>query len=399
MLIVHFFARGIEKAKPDQLVSIYCQLEIFGRPRDVPFSTKLKCPSKYWNGRKVKPSFSLAEHINDELLSINKFLLDIWKALPIKFPYVKDFTYKHIRDYYFGYNNINDQVEAKTLLEVYDELVLSKDITVNTQKGYRTRKKNLIKWLNFIGNTELQITEIDNGTLLHFFSFLRQIGQSQNVANKHITTIRSVIEFSVDKKYLPYFPLGRANLSYKTPSEPKYLTKKLREKIHNIKIQSLKKVRDVAIFLIYTGFSYVDYCGLTSRNLIESNGKFCFKKIRTKTKIYSMPPLLPEAAEIINIYGSLEAMPRIQIDDYNKLLKILGELAGITEDTVGFNLTTSVFRETFSSMCENELMFSERAIMFFMGHTNPRQLNTYSKVQPARIFREMEHAERYYRTG
>lgn len=112
-----------------------------------------------------------------------------------------------------------------------------------------------------------------------------------------------------------------------------------------------------------------------------------------------MPPLLPEAAAVIEKYGSIEQLPRIQIDDYNKLLKVLGELAGLTKETVGFDLTTSVFRETFSSMCENELMFSERAIMFFMGHTNPRQLSTYSKVQPARIFREMEHAEKYRQTA
>lgn len=400
MLIVHFFARGIEKAKPDQKVALYCQLEIVGHARDVPFSTRLKVPARYWNGHNVRSSYTLSANINEDLLLIEKNFLDAWKILPLQFPEKSAFTYSDLRKVVDEGTNAKFQDPAPSLLNVLDQLIESKEMKPPTRRGYNTRKKNLTHFLILKGNPDLAIDQVDSTFLSDFWSWLRRGNwNSINVANKHVTMIRSILEFGVDKKYIPYFPLGRANLSYTDPGEPKYLDRINRLKIQNVRVKSLEKVRDTAIFLMYTGFSYTDYVSLQSRHLVESDGRFLFKKARNKTNIFSFPPLLPEAAAIIEKYGSIEQLPRIQIDDYNKLLKVLGELAGLTVDTVGFDLSTSVFRETFSSMCENELMFSDRAIMFFMGHTNPKQLNTYSKVQPARIFREMEAAEKYRIAG
>lgn len=397
MLTVHFFARGIAKASPEKRITIYCQLEIAGMHRDTPFSTKLKVPAKYWDGIKVKSSFALAQSINSELLKIQIALIDIWKALPVAYPNKTSFDYHDLRHHYF-----KKQFPCKrsySFIELWDMMILQKKIAPSTRRGYRTKRKKILAFLNNEYRSDIDITCVNKRFLDTMHNWLLKDGQSLNVANKYITNARSVLDYAVDQEYLSQFPLGKANLNYTPPLEPKYLKSLHRQAIANVTIQALEKVRDTAIFLMYTGFSYCDYVSLTSKHLISSKGRRCFKKARNKTNIFSMPPLFPEAEEIILKYGSIENLPRIQIDDFNKLLKVLGELAGLTSDTIGFDLSTSVFRETFCSWCENEMMFSERVIMYFMGHTSRRQLNTYSNIQPSRIFREMEMAEKYRKVG
>lgn len=398
MLQVSFFLRGVASAKDDDLCVIYCQPALDGGERAVPFSTRMKCRKGDWCGQYALKESPMSSNINNFLLGIRKRLFDIWQMLPFLHPAEEPSLNLLLHYYKYGQSKPL-KPKAPSLLKAVEMMVETKDIKLSTFKTYRTRNKNIKSFLEETGNLNISVDQIDYNFCETLHAFLKRNGQSQNVANKHITLVRSVLEFCVDMKFLESFPLGRANLTYLPSADPKYLSFSQRKKLMQVQMKSIEQVKDIAIFLMYTGFSYTDYTTLDNSHLVESNGRYCFKKKRNKTNIFSMPPLLPEAKEIIDKYEGISNMPRIQIDDYNKLLKILGELAGITEDTVGFNLTTSVFRETFSSMCENELMFSERAIMFFMGHTNPRQLNTYSKVQPARIFREMEHAEKYYRAG
>jgi integrase len=88
---------------------------------------------------------------------------------------------------------------------------------------------------------------------------------------------------------------------------------------------------------------------------------------------------------VITKYQGIKNLPRPDISDLNKTLKILGEVC-----QAPFSLSTSTFRETFSSMMENEYMVPDRLLMFMMGHTNPRQLRNYSTVMPARILHELK---------
>lgn len=398
MLQITFFLRGSEAAKPSDYCIIYCQPAIDGGTRATPFTTRMRCRKMDWNGKEAFSSAPMASNINGHLMTIRKKLMDVWQMLGVLHP-EEDHTIKMLMHYYKYGNSKPLKTEPPGLIKALDMMVAEKQIKTSTWNTYRTRKKNIVAYLKSVGQERISVDEIDKRFCHSLHAYLRNHGQSQNVANKHITLVRAVLEFCVDQKFIKSFPMGRANLKYTAPEEPKYLKAQHRNAIIKVNIKSLEKVRDTAVFLMYTGFSYTDYLSLTSKHLISSKGRRCFKKARNKTNIFSMPPLFPEAEEIILKYGSIENLPRIQIDDFNKLLKVLGELAGLTSDTIGFDLSTSVFRETFCSWCENEMMFSERVIMYFMGHTSRRQLNTYSNIQPSRIFREMEISEKYRKVG
>ena len=153
------------------------------------------------------------------------------------------------------------------------------------------------------------------------------------------------------------------------------------------------KIRDISIFLWSTGLSYTDYCSLSEKNIIIFEGTPWIKKSRKKSKIYSLVPIFPDAAEIIEKYGSISQLPKPHISDYNKELKFLGDIVGINEESVGFDLSSSVFRETFCSILENEYMIEDRTIMFMMGHKTKKQRNRYSHIMPARMKYELEKSE------
>ena len=125
---------------------------------------------------------------------------------------------------------------------------------------------------------------------------------------------------------------------------------------------------------------------MTSNHLIGEG----FKKARHKTGIFALPPLLPEAESIIKKYGSIEKLPRLDEKEVNEQLKFLGAYVGLHEETLGYELSTQDFRDTFCSMMENESMVEGRTLMHMMGHSTMKQIATYSRMMPSRILHDLK---------
>jgi integrase len=209
---------------------------------------------------------------------------------------------------------------------------------------------------------------------------------NKNTINKHLTLVNQVLNYAINKGYIKSNPIGQMGLEYDPTKPPQYLVSDDRKRIFDCSMKSLEKERDISVFLMYTGLSHTDYMSLKDKHLFRlPTGEWFIKKERDKSEIYSIIPLLTQAHEIVKKYGSVSRLPRLHLSDFNKALKILGEIS-----QAPFPLSTSVFRETFSSMMENEFMVPDRVIMFMVGHTNPKQLRNYSSVHPARVLHELK---------
>jgi hypothetical protein len=136
-------------------------------------------------------------------------------------------------------------------------------------------------------------------------------------------------------------PLVALELSYESNKPSQYLLPQQREKLLTVEAPALVRARDIAQFLMYTGFSWIDYTNLKSEHLMDDK---CWRVQRQKTDVWSMPILLPEAKAIIDKYGSIEKLPRPNDSDLNKELKYLAEFAGIAKDLL-HPLRISDFRE------------------------------------------------------
>ena len=413
MLTVHYFLRDSElNQDPDKALAIYYQLEIEGQDRDTALSTRIKIPHKFWwNYKKHKldapsiskdgkqqwimPAYFEADEVNEQLHTIRDTLKDIFKSLQT-FSKVTP-TYSNIREIFDPKTKKAKEKIIPTFLEVLRKMIvhlkLKKKRVDGTITNYEIREKNITDFLTANYSTKILITEVKHRHIEELQEWMSEQTKPDGSEkfgldhrNKHATCVKQTLEFAVNKEYLTNLPVSKLGLTYSKEKPPAYLTPELRKSIAKCKAVSVQKVRDVAIFLMHTGFSYVDFLALKSEHLHGA----CWKKERDKSEIFSLPPLLPEAAEIINKYGSVEALPRIDISDMNKELKHLGDFCNINEDTVGFNLSTSVFRETFASMMENEYMFPRSDIKFMMGHKTERQLKNYSSVMPGRILHGMQ---------
>lgn len=413
MLQVHFFLRdGETNLNPEKPLVIYYQMDLYGHDRDTAQSTRIKIPHKFWwaykknkldapdiskDGRQqwVISSYFESIEINERLHKMREVLKEISNSLQAIGD--DEINYKLIRERFDPTTKTIRKKRVPTFLEVLKQYVEHQKSVKKRSEGtitnYGIREKNITSFLTEQYRPGILINEVK---YKHIASLLRWMTEQKEPdgsdkfgndhRNKHATFIKSVLDYAVNAQYLTHNSIGKLDLEYEQEKPPAYLTADLRKKLAECDIKSVEKVKRMALFLMHTGFSFVDYCDLREEHLLGA----CWKKERGKSGIYSLPPLLPEAADILKVYGNrIENLPRMDLSDFNKELKHLGSFTGITEETVGFDLSSSVFRETFASMMENEYMFPRSTIKFMMGHKTERQLKNYSTVMPGRIMHEM----------
>ena len=405
MLSVHFFLRNSEKvSNVDAELTIYCILCFEGLPRDTPFSTKILVPKRYWwtstsqesaQNNWVHQDYYQAESVNRKLREISRKIHSIYDVIELLYP-DEPITYNHIRRHYDPDSakivKATQRKTAPSIERVYTEFlehkIQKRGIKELTQKSYRSRINNIYE---YFGKNK-HIDAIRHRDLDKFEQWLMTQQNKdgsfkfcRNYRNKHLTLVFDLVAFAVKKEYLDAMPLVSLELKYDPDKPPQYLLPAQRAALQAVDIPSLEKAKDIAQFLMHTGFSWIDYINLKSEHLM---GK-CWRVKRQKSDTWSMPILLDEAQAIIEKYGSIEALPRPDDSDLNKELKHLASIAKIDKD-LEHPLRISDFRETFASMLENEFMFEQRVVQVMMGHKNARQIQSYSRLMPSRVLYELE---------
>lgn len=413
MLSVHFFLRSAEtNSSPDKQLVIYYQLEIEGQKRDTAQSTKIKIPHRFWwawqknkldnpklskdgQPQYVIDSYYDADEINYQLAQIRDVHRDIFKSIQTFMGETPSYT--DLRKQFDPDTRTSRRKVMPTFLSCLDKMITEYKVERNWSRGtitnYGIRQTNVKQFFLEKKYSKLLVNEVKYKHIKELLNWMKKETDEEGKQrfgidhiNKHATLMKTVIDYAVNEEFIEHSPIAKLNLTYSEIQPPKYLGLLERKKIEKCTVKSVEKIKDIAVFLMHTGFSYIDFLDLKSDNLQGA----CWKKQREKSSVYSLPPLLPEAAEIIQKYGSVEKIPRLHISDANKELKYLGDYCGINEQTVGFDLTTSVFRETFASMMENEYMIPRSSIKFMMGHKTEKQLANYSTIQGGRLLFELE---------
>ena len=134
----------------------------------------------------------------------------------------------------------------------------------------------------------------------------------------------------------------------------------------------LDVAHDLFIFQMYTGLSYSDTQAFDIRQYKKRRGKLVHTGERIKTGVPFVSSLLPPAVRVLEKYDM--QVPRINNADYNKQLKALGLMAGIST-----RLHSHIARHTFATyMLQNGVKIENVSKM--LGHTNITQTQRYAKV-------------------
>lgn len=170
-----------------------------------------------------------------------------------------------------------------------------------------------------------------------------------------------------------------------------YLSKQEIERIikKKITIKRLDIVRDVFLFSVFTGLSYIDIKNLTIDNiqiLHDDTYWIITKRQKTNTKVELL--LLDIPLKIMEKYkderNGLKLLPVMSNQKVNAYLKELADICGIKK-----RVTFHTARYSFSTSIMLDNGISTETLSRVFGHVNIKTTQLYAKVTNIKIHEEM----------
>lgn len=201
----------------------------------------------------------------------------------------------------------------------------------------------------------------------------QNMGQTKgiNYASKILKHFAKLFELAHEKEWINRTPYQYSKAQRVKPALISLSAEKLHELEKQVLEDKLDKAKDIFLFCAYTGFSYKDYCALTSKNLINVAGEeFIFIEYRLKSPLLkrygrSYAPIFEKTKALIAKYGSIENLPRL--DNCNVLLKyIWGKIDAPR------NVSLKNARHTFINYAKGTLGYSIEDIATMVGHSSIR---------------------------
>ena len=172
----------------------------------------------------------------------------------------------------------------------------------------------------------------------------------------------------------PYVKLKR-KISRGEKESVEYLTEEEMRRIMTLDLpegRPIDRARDLFVFQMYTGLAYSDSQAFDIANYKYDGERWVTTGERIKTGSPYVSVLLPPVVEVLEKYGM--KVPKMNNADYNRHLKDLGLMAGITT-----RMHSHLARHTFATyMLTNDVKFQNVTRM--LGHKNIKQTMRYAKV-------------------
>ena len=326
--------------------------------------------------------------INDDIASTKNKVYEIIKSLEkAKTPV----TAHIIKTYVTGKDKV-----AAYLLEAYDRhmnrLEVGGEVEKETVSRYRETKAHLIGVLQEKKLDDILIEHIDYKFIsdLDLYLLKQKVNHSEktmerNTVNKHHSRLRTILIRAMKEGYIiknPYIDFRLKN----TPSNRTFLTEDELSSIIKHPLgnnESLKRVRDVFIFSVYTGLRFEDAQQLIMERIAkDKKGNYSLTIEQEKTNEPLSIPLFKPAVDIIKKYEDdadrrvfNKVLPKISNQKTNEYLKVIADLTGIKK-----NLTHHVARHT----CATTILLSNEVPMEvvskWLGHTNIKTTQIYAKI-------------------
>lgn len=388
-----FYLR-LSKVNSQGKCPIYCRITVDGQRAE--FSTGRFVKESRWDSKAIKVKGSGIEfrEINEYMRKLEAKIRDVENRL---IQNDEELIASVIRD-----KTIGKGKSKKMFLEVLNEYIKIIEDGVGTThaKGTLKRYKTVrVHSTNYIKKTyhkeDISLSSLDHQFILRFDQYLvvnKNI--SRNTATRYLKLVKTVVNYAVSNEWIERNPLN----SYKLKTEKTkvvFLDKDELNELENKKIviKRLDRIRDVFVFCCYTGLSYSDVKKLTEENIaIGINGSKWIITDRTKTKVESKIPLLPQAESLLQKYEEDEycraqgkLLPVISNAKTNAYLKELADICGINKE-----LTFHKARHTFATTVTLANDVSIESVSRMLGHKSLRTTQIYAQVVDRKVLNDME---------
>lgn len=288
----------------------------------------------------------------------------------------------------------------------YDEL--GARVGVNLTPRSRYQYSIVYKYLREFIKSRYNLNDIAFGALDYSFIeqfdlFLRvEKGLKPNSVVCTINYFKLTIKRAVNDDMLIFNPF----MGYRAKGEPylpKSITKEDLDKIMNtpLDIPSRYLVRDLFLFSLFTGISFIDVRNLTTQNLKQADdGMWWIHSRRQKTKVEFHVPLLDLPVQIIEKYreqGEGNKLFRmLSATKTNFHLRKIAEMCGIER-----HLTYHQARHSYASLITLSQGVPMETVSKMLGHSSIKSTHIYAKISNDKIDCDMIALEkkitgRYY---
>jgi integrase/recombinase XerD len=235
------------------------------------------------------------------------------------------------------------------------------------------------KFTRFAG--EVKLTAITPDLIKRYIVHLKQQGLAHNTVKKSLKFLNTLLNLAVKEDMIDKNPCKKVeSIPYKQTVR-EYLTVTEVSKISSLEIDTanpLYKIRAWFLIQCYTGLRYSDLEKATAPDILTA-GRITIATEKTGEIISQ--PLSDTVRNLISQSGTFN----ISNQDYNRYLKLLAALAGITK-----TLTSHVGRHTFG------MRLIERGadiydVQHLLGHSDIKSTKIYARLRNPRLDKTMEN--------
>ena len=246
---------------------------------------------------------------------------------------------------------------------------------------------------------DMDLSKLDVLFIRRFEIFLKtKFSIEHNTIMKHLKQLKKVVHFAQQLGYIDKDPFILHQTAFKQFSRESLTQGELKKiEEHNFSIKRLDRVKDVFLFVCYTGFSYSDLFLLTPECITKGiDGKNWIIYEREKTGVRASIPILNQAQVIIDKYKD---DPECQVG--NKLLPVisnqklntyLSEIADVCD--INKHITMHLGRHTFATTVTLTNGVPIETVSKMLGHTSIKTTQIYSKVVDTKISSDMQSLEK-----
>lgn len=391
---VLFYAKK-SKAKNNSRVPIYLRITVNGKRAE--FSTGKDVEISKWSAiqNRLKGNSEEARTLNKYFDVLQSKVLEIENNLIMS---GEPFDASDVKNLLSG----NKQTE-RYLIPIFEdhnkrmEKLIGKEYAVATLKNFKTCLSHLKEFLwKYHKKSDINIQKLEPSFLNDFDFFLRTKSNiNNNSAVKHTKNLSKILKICYQnnwiEKDLVIFYKGRfqeVNVNFLTDEEIAAIRNK------EFSGKGLNLVRDMFVFICYTGLAYIDIYNLTKEQLsIGIDGSLWIITNRQKTGNASNIPLFPIAEEIIKRYenhplvsNSGKLLPVYTNQKVNEYLKTIAENCGINK-----KLTFHCARHTFATTVTLANNVSMESVSKMLGHKSIKTTQHYAKILDSKVSKDMEN--------
>ena len=153
--------------------------------------------------------------------------------------------------------------------------------------------------------------------------------------------------------------------------------------------ERLEVVRDIFVFAVFTGLSYIDLKNLKQKHVYTSvEGNLWLRLTRYKTKVMTNVRLFDAPIKLIEKYKDSNGeylFPVICNQKVNAYLKEIAEYSGIKK-----RITFHVARHTCATTIALSHGLPMESVAKMLGHANIRTTQLYAKITDTKLSKDMD---------